>query len=187
MGFYVIMHRMKLQFEQLPLPSYLPTTEPADLATALDLYDTLMRDDYGSTARARRALTLYDLRMAQTYVTKRAEDGAVLAVASYDPDYRLKGAALINGLVVHPDSKKQGVGRYTIDRLAEASAERGLDRLRVRSLSTAIGFYARLGFEYDEIITADPELPYMSLDVRKATLPSPRRHDTRRADTLVLN
>lgn len=159
---------MQLRFEELPLPGYVPDPTPEDLVATLDLYRVIMRDDYGKDIRGRRALTLYDLRTATTYVTRDDESDKVLAVANLNLAYRLKGTSLLNGLAVHPDYQRQGIGAFTMNELAQETARHQLDTLRVRSLPNAIGFYAQLGFVCDEIIAADPTMPYMSLPVRTA-------------------
>lgn len=66
--------------------------------------------------------------------------------------------AIINGLAVHPDAGRQGIGRRLVDQAVADAADRGIRKLRLRVLSTnpaAIALYRSAGFVLEGTLHAE--------------------------------
>lgn len=163
---------MHLRIEELALPKYLSRDTAPDVIAALDMYSEVLPEDLGHSLQSRRALTIYKFCDSVPYIARDELSGAAVAVANFNPWYRLKGSSFLEAFVVHPSAREHGVGRFVVGELVRITHEQGLERMRLRSLEAAIGFYAHLGFVCDEIVPVDAAEPYMSIDVSVGLSPA---------------
>lgn len=153
------------------MPKFVTPQSDGEILEALRLYNQPIfeGDQYHGPEIQRlnaRLINDFTVDRRRAFVGK-TESNETVAVACLDDHYRVKDCALVERLVVAEQVRGEGVGRFMINHLAQTAAERGLGALRLRALQGSIGFYARLGFECDEIIPECPEVPYMRLAIKR--------------------
>lgn len=143
-----------MKFREYSLPTdtnYVSLEEvPEDAKQILDIYDGI----YGRTAvyHPERANELLDEFAGQQCFIAEEDDSDdidldILAVANYRQETK-NGLAWLEGLAVHPEQRRRGVGRYVLENLVEITRESGLCEMRLKSVSVpeTILFYQRNGF-----------------------------------------
>lgn len=157
---------MAIEFKELVLPRYISRDSDPTLLSALALYNRIKTKPYPGSPLNQLSLTfLNEFRDSRrTFVATDTDE--VVAVANYNPLYSLRHHTAIDGLSVRPDHQGEGLGAFMLERLAERTLADGRERMRLRSVKTAIGFYAHLGFTPDEIVPVLPDEPWMSVDAK---------------------
>lgn len=159
-----------MKFREYDLPvdaNYASLDEiPDDTKQLLDIYEAI--NNRSAVYRAERANILLDGFIdQQCYIAEEddldEEEVEILAVANYRREMQ-EGFAWVEGLAVHHEQRRAGIGRYVLDNLVEITRESGLSEIRLRSVPGAVSFYQRNGFvvmEGDEV-----ELhPHMSREI----------------------
>lgn len=125
----------------------------------LTIYDEI----YGRTgielSPHRIAYLLEKFEQQSTFIARdQDEDNEIVAVANvrFEQDQ-----AFIEGIAVHPDWRHEGVGRELMTFIEEQGRQRQLGSVALRSVTSALVIYERLGYEYVNPDDADARLPLM--------------------------
>ncbi len=81
--------------------------------------------------------------LQQRWMLVATRDGHVVGTASLD-------AGFVRTVFILPDCQGLGVGRQLLEALHAQAVATGLERLHVRSSTTAVGFYERMGYRRHE-------------------------------------
>lgn len=75
------------------------------------------------------------------------DDAGIVAAGSLDIRRIGKGSVWLEGIVVSPDVRGQGVGRFLVGKLEDSVADMGGGIIEVTSRKTATKFYEKCGYE----------------------------------------
>ena len=101
-------------------------------------------------------------RRSPEYFAPRVETGAVVIVENESGEAIAWGATVgkrIEGIYVHPESGRRGVGRQLMSELEEQIRERGNSSTRLAASLNAVGFYEKLGYVALDGVSDSKTLP----------------------------
>ena len=145
--------------------------EAADLSTLIFLSKQSNGYDDAFMAACADALrvTPEDVRHGQIWVAKTTQ--SLLGCVTLTPG-PTKTEGEISSFFIHPDSKRQGVGKMLWQTVLSAARGQGMRRLRLDADPAAVSFYEAMGFT---VIGETPSeaipgrvLPVMEMDISTA-------------------
>jgi GNAT superfamily N-acetyltransferase len=93
-------------------------------------------------------------RLPVTFVARDSSGDAVgaIGIAEFDPDDLSDRSPWVIGMLVHPDRRREGIGRRLVERLEPHARGLGYDQIWVATGPHATEFYQRCGYLAAEIV-----------------------------------
>lgn len=167
---------MNVEFVHLPKPRYLDRERDARIFDALHLYEVgydmadgeqLPAPNFQHLGRVFFRDFIHDTIDYQIHAG--IVDNEVCAMARFNPHARLSGHSNIEEITVHPEYRGQGIAKHLIGHLASLALTNDRHSLQLRVANLELEpYYAKLGFQRNEIIPKNPEQPFMAISAQKA-------------------
>ncbi len=154
---------------------YIRPFVPADAGECAALIETTLRvtnardytpEELAAVIRRYSAAALLEYAARRHTIVACGADGAILGCGAVGPDPALADACCLYTIFVLPDCQGKGIGRQIVARLEEEARCMGAGRVLLHASVTALPFYRKLGYGYQNGIAEPDEDRLCSMEKR---------------------